>query len=421
MPERLELESEQVQPSARAPDRGRLGAEPPEASVPKPRGRRRVFLIGAVVVLAAVGLLLYRHYAGWESTDDAQIDGHIHPISARIPGHVVRVNVDDNQYVEAGAVLVELDPTDYQVAIERAKADMASAEAAAQAAHVNVPVTSVNTSSQVSMADASVESAQAAVVAAAKQAQAAQAKVEEAQANDARAQADLARYAQLVTKQEVSQQQYDLAVATAKSTAAALAGAQAGAAAAEQQVQQARGRLAEARAQWRSTQTGPQQVAMTRSHAEAAVAQVEQARAMLQQAELNLQYTKITAPISGIVGKRSVQPGQNVQPGQDLMAIVPTEDIWVTANFKETQLESMRPGDSVIIHVDAYGRDYRGHVDSIAGATGAQYSLLPPENATGNYVKVVQRVPVKIVFDPGQDPNHLLRVGLSVEPKVKVQ
>jgi len=364
-------------------------------------------------------VVLWRHYAGWESTDDAQIDGHINPISPRVGGHVMSVKVENNQYVQAGAVLVELDPKDYQVALDRAQAEYANALATAEAAHVGVPITSVSTSSQVTTAQAEVENARASLAAAEKQYQAAQAKIEEAEANNAKAQSDLNRYKQLVGKEEISQQQYDQAVAAAKAGAASLLAADAQAQAAAQRVSEARGKLAQAEAQLRSAHTGPQQVSATRSRASAAEAAVQMAKAALEQAQLNLQYSTITAPVSGLVGKKTAEVGQNVQPGQELMAIVPLDDIWVTANFKETQLKNMRPGEPAKIYVDAYGREYDGHVESIAGASGAQFSLLPPENATGNYVKVVQRVPVKIRFEKGQDPEHIPRLGMSVEPRVK--
>ncbi len=353
------------------------------------------------------------------ATDDAQIDGHINPISPRVGGHVMSVKVENNQYVQAGAVLVELDPKDYQVALDRAQAEYANALATAEAARVGVPISSVSTSSQVTTAQAEVENARASLAAAEKQYQAAQAKIEEAEANNAKAQSDLNRYKQLVGKEEISQQQYDQAVAAAKAGAASLLAADAQAQAAAQRVSEARGKLAQAEAQLRSAHTGPQQVSATRSRASAAEAAVQMAKAALEQAQLNLQYSTITAPVSGLVGKKTAEVGQNVQPGQELMAIVPLDDIWVTANFKETQLKNMRPGQPVKIYVDAYGREYDGHVESIAGASGAQFSLLPPENATGNYVKVVQRVPVKIRFEKGQDPEHIPRLGMSVEPRVK--
>ncbi len=382
--------------------------------------RLKIILLVAGMVLVTALVLLYRHYAGWESTDDAQIDGYIYPVSSRVSGYVTRVTVDDNQYVQAGTVLVQIDPKDYQVALDSAKAALANDQASAVASRVNVPVTSVNTSSNLSTAQADVENAQAGVAAALKQLDAAEATLRQAEANDLKAQDDVSRYKQLVVKDEISRQQYDQAVDTQKGTAAAVEAARASAAAAQQAVTQARARLAQAQAGVRNALTGPQQVTAQRSRALAAEAQAEKSKALLEQTQLNLQYTTIVAPVSGVVGQRSAQVGQNVSPGQQLMSIVPLDNIWVTANFKETQLKKMRPGQPARISVDAYGREYDGHVDSLAGASGARYSLLPPENATGNYVKVVQRIPVKIFFEKGQDPEHSLRPGMSVVPKVKV-
>ena len=366
---------------------------------------------------------MYRHYAAWESTDDAQIDGYIYPVSARVSGYVTRVTVDDNQYVEAGTVLAQLDPEDYKVALANARATLVNDQASADASQTNVPLTSVNTSSQLSGAQADVENAHAGLAAAQREFEAAQASLRQAEANDLKAQDDVTRYKPLAAKDEIPQQRYTQAVDTQKATAAAVEAARASAAAAEQAVEQARAKLAQAQAQLQYAETRPQQISVQQSRAQAAEAETERATAIFVQAQLNLEYTTIVAPVSGIVGQRSVQPGQNVSPGQQLMTIVPldSQNIWVTANFKETQLKYMRPGQHVKISVDTYGRTYDGHIDSIAGASGARYSLLPPENATGNYVKVVQRIPVKIVFEKGQDPEHLLRPGMSVEPNVKVQ
>jgi membrane fusion protein (multidrug efflux system) len=384
------------------------------------KSHRIAIVIVAIVGIGVAAFFIWRHYAQWVSTDDAEIEGYIYPISARISGHVIKVTVENTQYVDKGTVLAELDPTDYQVAVDSAEAQLANAQAAAQGARVGVPITSINTLSQVNTAQADVESAQAGITVAERQFQAAQAKLREAEANDVIAQDNVKRYGQLVGKNEVSRQQYDNAVATARAGAATVAAAQATAAAAEQQVIQARNKLIQAQAGLRYAQTRPQQLRVIRARAAEALAGVEAAEAALHKAELNLQYTTIVAPVNGVVGKRTVVVGENIQTGQALMAIVPIEGLWVTANFKETQLRNMRVGQPATIHVDAYDRDYNGHVDGIGGATGVQFSLLPPENATGNYVKVVQRLPVRILFDKGQDPQHLLRVGMSVEPDVKV-
>ena len=395
---------------------------------PPSRRRRRVLgrLLLAVFILIVIvvgSVQLYRYYAPWESTDDAQIDGYIYPVNSRIPGHVVRVTVDDNQYVEAGTVLVQLDPKDYEVAVANAKAVVANDEASAAALSTNVPLISVNTSTQLSSAQADVENGKAAIVAAQRSFDAAQASLRQAEANDLKAQDDVSRYKPLADKDEIPQQRYTQAVNTEKATAAAIEAAQASASAAEQAVNQARAKLAQIEAQLRYAQTAPQQISVQRSRAQAAAAETQRAVALLDQAQLNLQYTTIVAPVSGIAGQRSVQPGQSVAPGQQLMTVVPLDgqNIWVTANFKETQLMYMRPGQPVKISVDAYGRIYDGHILNLAGASGARYSLLPPENATGNYVKVVQRLPVKIVFEKGQDPDHLLRPGMSVVPNVRVK
>lgn len=377
--------------------------------------------LALAVIVSAV--LLFGHFAAWESTDDAQIDGYIYPVSSRIPGYVTRVTVDDNQYVEAGTVLAQLDPKDYQVALANAKSVLANEQASAAALLTNVPLTSVNTSSQLSSAQADVENGKAGLVAAQQSFDAALASLRQTEANDLKAQDDVNRYKPLAAKDEIPQQRYTQAVDSQKATAAAVEAARSSAAAAKEAVAQARARLAQAQAQLRYAQTAPQQISVQRSRAQAAEAETQRAGAILEQAKLNVQYTTIVAPVSGIVGQRSVQPGQNVAPGQQLMTIVPLDsrNIWVTANFKETQLAYMRPGQPVKISIDAYGRTYHGHVLNFAGASGARFSLLPPENATGNYVKVVQRVPVKILFEKGQDPQHLLRPGMSVEPNVRVK
>jgi membrane fusion protein (multidrug efflux system) len=383
--------------------------------------RLRVFLIVGVVVLLVVGFFLWRYFDSYEDTDDAQIDGHLNSISTRVSGHVLKLLVDDNEYVPAGKPLVEIDPKDYQVAVDRAKADYADALALAEAARVNVPITSVNTSSQTSSAQADVENANAGIAAARQQYTAANAQLVEAEANNVKAQNDLVRYKQLVDKEEISQQQYDQAVAAAKASAASVDAARASASAAEHQVRQAQSRLVQAQANVRAAATGPQQVETIRSRAQSAQAQADQKKAALEQAELDLRYTVVVAPVNGVVTNRTVEVGQNVQVGQEMMKVINLDDIWVTANFKETQLKRMQAGQRATIRVDTNGKDYNGHVQSIAGASGAITSLLPPENATGNYVKVVQRIPVKITFDPGETKEHVLRPGMSVEPKVWVK
>jgi membrane fusion protein (multidrug efflux system) len=381
----------------------------------------RIAIIIGVVILLVVGFFVYRYVTSYESTDDAEVDGHINSISARISGHVIKLNIQDNQHVQAGTVLVEIDPADYQVAYERAKADFDDAQAAAAAAGVNVPITSVNTTSQVSATEADVASSRAGIAAARQQYEAAKAQLAQAVANDVKAQNDLGRYRQLVDKQEISQQQYDQAVAASRASAAAVDAARATADAAQQQVTQAQGKLVQAEANLSNARTAPRQMEVTRSRAASALAEAQFKKAELDQAQLNLQYTKVTAPVAGVVSDRTVEVGQNVAPGQELMKVIPLNDVWITANFKETQLREMKVGQPVTVEVDASGRKYKGKVDSLAGASGARFSLLPPENATGNYVKVVQRIPVKIVLDPGENNDQSLRPGMSVEPKVWIR
>jgi membrane fusion protein (multidrug efflux system) len=396
--------------------------------------QRRIRIGAAVAVVIVVALFVWLWMtAGRESTDDAQVDAHVTQIAARVGGSVMRVPVNDNQEVESGAVLVQIDPRDYDVAAERTRAELADAQAAASAAQSNVPITSTTTTSNVTTAQGSVEQARGGVDAAQKEVEAAharlataRARLREAQANASKAARDIERLRGLLAKDEVSQQQFDavaaaadVSKAAADSAASQVTEAEAGIRVADSRLIQARGGQQQADAGLRTAQTGPEQVAAVRARAESALARVKQAQAALAQAELNLQYTTVKAPQRGVVSRKAVEIGQVIQPGQPLMALIPLDNVWVTANFKETQLTNMRPGQRATIKVDAYGgREFKGHIDSIAPATGARFSLLPPENATGNYVKVVQRVPVKIVLEAGQDPAHLLRPGMSVVPTV---
>jgi membrane fusion protein (multidrug efflux system) len=394
----------------------------PTPPVVFPRRRsQKPWMIGAAVVIALIGGVFLWHYlAGFEGTDDAQVDVHLYPVSARISGYVQTVKVGDNQDVQEGATLVEIDPKDYQVAVAKAQANLETAEAAARALNIDVPISSVDTTSQLKFTSSDIENAKAAIAAGEKQVAAAQARIREAEAQNVKAQDDVQRYHLLLVKDEVPKQTYDYAVAAAQTDTAAIAAANAEEAAAEQNVDEARSRLAETIARNESAQAGPQRVASTRARALSAAADVMQKRAELDTAMLNLGYTTIFAPVSGEVTK-SVVVGLNVDPGEQLLTVVPLDQVWITANFKETQLRHMRPGQKVKISCDSNGRSYRGHVDSIAGATGPIFSLLPPENATGNYVKIVQRVPVKVVLEQGENRDHQLRPGMNVEAKVYVR
>jgi membrane fusion protein (multidrug efflux system) len=387
-----------------------------------PRSAARIIVPIVIVILLVGGYFLWKHFDAYESTDDAQIDGHVNAISARISGNVIQVLTDDERYVKAGDVLVRIDPQDYQVAVAKAEADLADAEAGLQGSRTDVPITSINTSSQLRTAHSGRTDAAEARLDTAK------AQVREAAADYKKASDDVARYKLLVAKDEISQQQYDTAVSTADAAKATVDARSASVAEAEQNirvaqsgVEEARAKIAQADASIQAAMTAPQQVAVIKARAKSAQAQVAQRRALLDQAKLNLGYCVIVAPVSGIVGKKTVEIGQNISPGQQLMAIVPLEDIWVTANFKETQLRRMKPGQAVKFSVDAYSREYTGKLEGVGGASGSRFSLLPPENATGNYVKVVQRIPVRIDLDPGQNDDHRLRPGMSVDPKVYIE
>jgi Multidrug resistance efflux pump len=394
-----------------------------ETEIERPQSRRRGILVAVVVVIVLVAAGVWWRSTFSEDTDDAQVNGHLIQVSSRIAGQVIKVDVQENQYVKAGDPIAELDPKDFQVAVENAEAALASATANASAAGVAVPILSVNTGSTLSSAHAGVSSSQAGVLQAEKQLEAVKARVAQAQANNTKAQSDLERYRPLVAKDVISKQQWDAAVAAADAAKAGLADAQATQLAAEQGVRLAHDKLADSQAQLKYAQTGPQQVQAQSARYKQAEAQVKQAQAQLDLAKLNLSYTRIVAPVSGIITRKSVEVNQNVSAGQNLLTLVQLDDIWVTANFKETQLRHMKAGQEVSIHVDSTGREYDGKVTQIGGATGSVLSLFPPENATGNYVKVVQRVPVRIDFTDlaKEDPDHELRPGLSVEPKVRVK
>jgi len=368
-----------------------------------------------------------------ESTDDAQVDAGVTPIAARVGGTVVAVPIVDNQQVHEGMVLVQIDKRDYEIALDRARAELADAEASAAAARAGVPITSTTAASNVTTARGSVDQAASEVSATEQAIEAAKARLATAQARHreaiakaAKSAKDVERFKPLLAKDEIPQQQFDGAVSAANADAAATESAAAQVVEAELEVRVAQSRFAQAQAKGHQAsaelseaQTGPEQVKVTQARAAAADAKVMQARAVVRQAEMNLEYTTVKAPVKGTVSKKSVEVGQLIQPGQALMAVIPLDRVWITANFKETQVEHIRPGQRVTIRADAYGgRTFAGKVESLAAATGARFSLLPPDNSTGNYVKVVQRIPIRISLDAGQDPDHLLRPGMSVVPTV---
>jgi membrane fusion protein (multidrug efflux system) len=379
-----------------------------------------LFVVPVIALVVLVSWWLYARR--FESTDDAQIDGHLNAISARISGTVLYINpkVEDNQYVEAGTLLIELDPNDYQAALDHAKADLVTKEGAARSAGVNVPITDTSAFSRLRLAEAAQETAAASVGAEQANLVAAQHKVQQDEALYSRAERDRVRYQALVEKREISRSDYDARETESLATAQALESDRATVASIQQKIAQASSLVAERRAQVQEARTAPQQLVDAQAKSQSSAGEVERAQADERTAELNLGYTRIYAPVSGVIGRKTVELGQRIQPGQSLLAIVPVDDIWVTADFKETQLKYMRPGQSVSIHVDTFGRDYQGTVENLPGAAGTLFSLLPPENASGNFVKVVQRLPVRICFNRDQDPQHLLRPGMSVEPSVRV-
>ena len=401
------------------------------ARKPQPRSKALFVVLGGGLILALVAAGFWLHYRYRVSTDDAQVDGHIVPISSKIYGSVLQVLVDDNQAVKAGDVLVRIDPRDLQAKLDQEKAALTLAESQAHGANVQVPLTRDTTQSGTSgvsaaltAAEAQVAQADAAVAQAMTDQTIARSNLAAAQANDEKAQADLNRMRPLVAKTEISQQQFDAYVAAAKVTQAQLKAAQdrvvwseQGVATARAAAETARAHVRQMRAELAQSTASQRQVLVSSAQAASAAARVQESRANLAAAELNLGYTTIIAPTDGVVTKKSVEPGQIVQPGQALMALIPLKGVWVTANFKETQLAQVRPGQRAEVEVDMYGRTIAGRVDSIAGGTGARLSLLPPENATGNFVKVVERIPVKIVFD-SQPDGVILRPGMNVDATI---
>jgi membrane fusion protein, multidrug efflux system len=407
-----------------------LHLEDPPKGGPSQQVRRLLFAGGAAVLLVVAGLIF--HYYNRESTDDAQIEAHISPVAPKVYGRIAQVLVEDNQAVKAGQVLVKLDARDYQVAVDQAKAALALAESEARSARADVPRTRENVESGTSGADAQLMAEQAELARAQtayEQAQTAdlawaQANVDKSRANADLAAADLARYLPLMQKGEISKQQYE-AKAAADATASALRAdserlsqAKRSVEVSKSQLDAARARVEQAKSQVVSAHANIRQVGMKSADAQAKLAKVDQARAALEAAQLNLSYAEITAPVEGVVTHKQVELGQIVQAGQGLLVVVPLQKVWVTANFKETQLKKMKPGQKAEVKVDTYGKTFSGHVDSISGATGSVLSLLPPENATGNFVKVVQRVPVKIVLDALPEGKAVLRPGMNVDATV---
>ncbi|HEX4773590.1 MAG TPA: HlyD family secretion protein [Bryobacteraceae bacterium] len=398
-----------------------VDSETLKAAPTKRRGRAFFIFFAVLLVLGAGAFLYWLHARQFEETDDAQVDAHLAPVTTRIDGTVVNVYVDNNQVVKAGDPIADLDPRDLEVALHQAQASLAQAHSMVTSQEPNVPITELENTTTISTGEAEVANALAALAAAERDRQTASARLLESQANNDRAQADLARYKILIAKEEVSQQEFDQTAAAAKAQAATVAGNQAAVESAAETVAQRKAQLQQAQSrlvQYR--QNAPHQIAIRTATVQSEQANAKSAQAQVEAAQLKLGYTKILAPVSGIVLSRSAEPGVHLTAGQQLLQIAIVDDLWVTANFKETQLRHIQPGQSVSIHVDAIKTDFEGTVESVGGATGAVASVLPPENATGNYVKIVQRIPVRIRFKPNQKGLARLRPGMSVEPAVRI-
>ena len=418
----IEVEDLQEVAQKREPS-AKSGSEKLESSsgVPRRRFSRWMLLLCAAIAVSGASLW-WVHSQNYESTDDAQIEGHLDLVSSRISGTVLSINpkVENNRFVEVGTLLMELDPRDYAAELEHAKANLVTKVAEAHSAQVTVPIVDASAFGQLHSAEAAKAQALAGIESEQANLVAAQHKLQQDEAIYARDERDRVRYQALVEKHEISRSDYDARETEATAAAQAVEADRAAIVSREQKIAEARSLVVQREAQIEAAHIAPQQVTDARAKSESAGGHMEQARADLHSAQLNLSYTKIYAPVSGVIGRKTVELGHRVQPGQGLLVIVPRDDIWITANFKETQLKRMRPGQLVTIRVDTFGRNYQGKVESLPGAAGPLFSLFPPENSTGNYVKVVQRFPVRIRLDKDQDAEHLLRPGMSVEPTVDV-
>ncbi|MFN2549915.1 MAG: HlyD family secretion protein [Myxococcales bacterium] len=390
------------------PHEGNGEKQPEPRKDPKKARRTRMIIVAVVAIAVIAGFLWWLDARHFEDTDDAQIDGNITAVSSRVPGTVVAVHVEDNQQVKAGDLLIELDPADLQVALAQARAAVALAQAQLEAEQPAVPITQTSNRATVQSGQDEVANAQAVLEAARKD-------LDQALAHDKFAQQQRQRGQMLLNSHTIPQADYDQRVSGADAAAAAVA-------AARQRVDQRKARLATAQTRLAEVRANaPRQLTARQAGLSVREANLQLAQAQLKQAELNVSYARVVAPVAGIAGKRSVNVGDRVQPGQELLSLTQTQDLWVTANFRETQIENMKAGQKATAHVDALSRDYDATVESFAGATGSRYSLMPPENASGNYVKVVQRIPVRLRLDKGQPEMERLRPGMSVEPKVRVR
>jgi len=392
-----------------------------EAPPENGQGRRKSILfasiLGVLILIGAAGFWIYSRT--YESTDDAQVDGHLNGVTARIDGVIKAVYVEENQTIQVGQLVAEMDSRDYQVALEQAQAQFLKSQADLRAENPNIPIIQSSSRTNISTSQSEVSNAEAAVAVAERDQAAALSHLQEAEANNAKAQSDVGRYKALVDKEEVSRSQYDQVVATAKALAAAVDSSRSSAEAAQKVVEQRRAQLDQTRTRLEQANVdAPNQIAISKATLQSHQADVQAMKAAVDRAQLDLSYCRIVSPVAGVVSKRTVDVGEHVSKGQRLVTVADLGDLWVNANFKESQLRKMHTQQSVRISVDAFGQDFDGYIEAMPGATGSITSLLPPENATGNYVKVVQRLPVRIRFKPGQPGLDRLRPGMSVVPKV---
>jgi membrane fusion protein, multidrug efflux system len=422
MTEELELKGKSLDdsPKPQLVDREPVAHNSPVR--PKARIARWLAILAMLGVAAGVAAL-WLQSRGFETTDDAQVDGHFDSVSSRISGTVSYVNpkAENNQFVEAGTLLVELDPRDYEAELDHANADLDTRKAEAVSAQVTVPIVDASAFNRLRASEAAAQQALASVDESEANLAAAQHRLQQDRAASERAERDRVRYEALVEKHEISRSEYDSRQTEAVSSAQLVEADLAAIESSQHRIAEAQSLVAQRRAEVEAARTAPEQLADAKAKTQTANGHLEQAAAEVRTARLNLSYTKIYAPVSGVVGRKTVEPGHRLQPGQALMILVPLDDIWITANFKETQLKGMKTGEPVRIHVDTLDRDLNGYIENMPGAAGPLFSLFPPENATGNYVKVVQRFPVRIRVNPNEDPQHLLRPGMSVEPRVKVR
>jgi membrane fusion protein (multidrug efflux system) len=398
------------------------GAAPGADAETVPTSRKRLLFIGAGLLVAAGAAAYWLHSRHFEETDDAQVDGTISNVSPRITGTVTAVHVIENQSVKEGDALAEIDPTDLRIALMQAQAEVAQAQAQLEVEDPNVPITQASNASALASAQSDVAGALAALSGARKDVQQLTAQLAQAQANDRQAQLEKGRSEKLVAEGAIAQSDYDQHLNAAAASSANVDALGQSLAAARDRVEQQQAQIVALQSRFTEVRSNaPRQVATRKASVVMRQAALAVAQAQEAQAEKNLAYAKIVSPVTGIVAKKSIAVGDYVAPGQAVFAITQTESLWVTANYRETQLEHVHPGQPATIHVDALGVDLNGSVESIGGATGSRLSVLPPENASGNYVKVVQRIPIRIRFDDGQAGTDLLRIGMSVEPQVTVR